>query len=657
MATPVRPPRRVSIPGRRPLVEPISSAGAPFHRSASFYVRVGALGVVAAAVLGVLVLRAWSLQVLQGPSFARLATEQAFRTVDLPGARGAIVDRQGRLLAGTTGRLVVTADRTALGTLDRHGNWSPSAKGLEELRKLARVAKVPTKALVTRIERDIARSPYAPAIVLPRPTRALAFYLSERAAAYPGFRVTALPARSYPQGGLGGEFLGLLGEVSLKELSGDYRYARAGEVVGQSGVEATYDRSLNGGFVRARLPVDSRGQIVGPLRVRSDGRALPTLKLTIDAKLQRAAERAIRHGIAIARSNGHLDAHAGAAIVMNPQTGALYALASYPDFNQVLAARDPAYLERLLHASPSQPPLLDRATQGLYPSGSTFKPIVAEAALSAGLITPGTYLPCTGSLQVGNIIFHNVEAGINASLNLQQALSISCDTWFYRLGVMFYYRQLQQGSLDIQNWARRLGLGHRTGLDLPGEAAGVVPTPAWLKRTFTAPWARIWYEGTSVNLSIGQGYLAITPLQLAVAYAALANGGAVVRPHVASALIGPDGGKRLRFPPVRRVNMPDLSTIRDALYSAAHDATGTSSAVFGNFPIPVAGKTGTAQTPGGSDHSWYASWAPASHPRVVVVVLIEHGGFGSEAAAPAARDIYSAFFGLNGKAGHAAASG
>jgi penicillin-binding protein 2 len=655
LATPVRPPRRVSLPRRRPLVEPISSAGAPFHRSGSFYLRVGALGVVAAAVLGILALRAWSLQVLQGPSYTRLATQQAYRTVDLPGARGAIVDRRGRLLAGTTGRLVVTADRTTLGRLDSRGNWSPSADGLAQLRKLARVAKVPTNALVARIVHDVARSPYAPAVVLPRPTRALAFYLSERSAAYPSFRVTALPARSYPQGGLGSEFLGLLGEVNPKQLAGDRGYARAGQLVGQSGVEAAYDRSLNGGFVRARLPVDSRGQIVGPLRLRSDGRPLPTLKLTIDAKLQRAAIRAIRHGIALAHANGHYDAHAGAAIVMNPKTGALYALASYPDFNQVLAAHDPAYLDRLLQASPDQPSLLDRATQGLYPSGSTFKPIVAEAALSAGLISPGTYLPCTGSLQVGNIVFHNVEAGIDAPLNLEQALSISCDTWFYRLGVQFYYRQLQ-GNLDIQNWARRLGLGHRTGIDVPGEAAGVVPTPAWLKRTFRAPWQRIWYEGTSVNLSIGQGYLAITPLQLAVAYSALANGGTVVRPHVARSLLGPEGGRQLRFPPVRHVNMPDLWAIRDGLYSAAHDPEGTSSSVFGDFPIPVAGKTGTAETPGGSDHSWYASWAPAGHPRVVVVVLIEHGGFGAEAAAPAARDIYSAFFGLNGKKRRAAAS-
>ncbi len=560
--------------------------------------------------------------------------------VDLPAPRGAIVDRHGRLLAGTSGRLVVTADRTALGTLDARGRWTPNTRGLRDLGLLARLAHVPRQTLVDRIEADVVRSPFAPAVVLPQPSRWLAFYLQERAAAFPALRVTALPVRSYPQGGLGAEFLGLLGEVSPQQLGrARYAHARAGEVVGQSGVEAWYDRVLNGGFRRARLRVDSRGAIVGPLRLGRSGQPLPTLRLTIDARLQRAAEQAIRDGIAFAHTAGHPDAAAGAAVVMDARTGALYALASYPGYNQLLAARDPHYLEQLLHASRAAPPLLNRATQGLYPTGSTFKPIVAEAALASGMITPSTSLACTGSLQVGNMVFHNVEPSINETMSLRQALSMSCDTWFYRLGVQFYYRQ-ERGALDMQRWAMRLGLGHTTGLDVPGEAAGVVPTPVWLRRTFSAPWARIWYEGTSVNLSIGQGYLAVTPLQLAVAYAALANGGRVVRPHVADAV----GFRKLSFAPRRHVRLRDVWAIRDGLYSAAHDPGGTSSSVFGSFAVPVAGKTGTAQAPFGSDHSWYASWAPAGHPRVVVVVLIEHGGFGVQAAAPAARELYSAFF-------------
>jgi penicillin-binding protein 2 len=587
----------------------------------------------------VLVLRAWSIQILHGPQYTSLATQQSFRTVDLIGPRGAIVDAKGRLLAGTTGRLVAVADVGALGSLDRHG-WTPSAAGYSALRQLSKVSHVPVRTLLLRIRRSVVRSPFAPAVVLPRPSGSLASYLTERASAFPGIKVTGEPSRSYPQGALGSEFLGLLGEVSQREL-GTRRYARAkpGEIVGQSGVEAVYDHLLNPGFLRARLRVDSLGRIAGPLEHVGLSRALPTLKLTIDARLQRAAVNAVKYGLSLAHGLGHSDAQAGAAVVMNPWTGAIYALASVPDYNQVAAANDPRYLNSLYANRSLNPPLLNQATQGLYPTGSTFKPIVAEAALSQGLITPYTPLLCSGSFTIGGFTFHNVEAGVYSTMDLPTALAESCDTWFYRLGDLFY---LQGGSraTGIQRWAHLLGLGRPTGLDVPGEAGGVVPTPAWLQKTYHQPW----YEGQTINLSIGQGYLAVTPLQLAVAYSTLVNGGTVVRPHVAGAVLRGESVQPLHFKPVRKLKLTDVWAIRQGLFEAAHTATGTSSAVFGNFPIPVAGKTGTAQAPVGSDHSWYASYAPAGHPKVVVVVLIAHGGFGAQAAAPAARQIYQAFF-------------
>jgi penicillin-binding protein 2 len=632
----------VRLPRTR--IQPLSTVRAPFFRSAHFFLRVGVLSMVALGVFAFLALRLWSLQVLHGAEYASTAQRQVVRTIDLPGTRAEIVDARGRPLATTDGRLVVAANVDALGRLDLHGRWHPSAAGVQTLGRLHRLTHVPLGTLLARIRKGVARSPFAHAVVVPRLSRPLAFFLDERAARYPGLYVEALPVRGYPQRALGSEFLGLLGEVSPDELhQRGYRRARAGELVGQSGVEATYDHLLNAGFRRARVRVNSIGRTVGPLRLLPSSRELPQLRLSIDTRLQIAAQRAIRDGINLAHKAGHADADAGAAVVMNPSTGALYALASYPDFNQSRAARSPRYLARLLQGRAPGHSLLDRATQGLYPTGSTFKPIVAEAALADGLITPYSILPCTGSLTVGNMVFHNVEPAINASLNLPQALEISCDTWFYRLGVLFYQRQ-QQGDAAMQRWARALGLGHPTGLDVPGEASGVVPTPAWLRRTFSQPWARIWYEGTSVNLSIGQGYLAVTPLQLAVAYSALANGGTVVRPHVADALVGAHGRRTLSFRPRAHLHLHDVWAIRQGLYEAAHAPGGTSTAIFGNFPVAVDGKTGTAQAPSGSDHSWYASWAPAVHPRVVVVVLIEHGGFGVEAAAPAARDIYRAFF-------------
>jgi penicillin-binding protein 2 len=584
-----------------------------------------------------LALRAWSIQILHGPSYSSRASRQAFRTVDLVGPRGPIVDAKGRLLASTTGHVVVVADANTLGAFDTHG-WHATGAGVAALRRFSKLTHLSVATMVERIRRSVVRSPFAPAVVVPRPANGLAFYLDERAAAYPGFKATFVPSRLYPQGSFGSEFLGLLGEVSQQELGWKrYRGASPGEVVGQSGVEATYDPLLNRGFLRARLRVDSLGRIAGPLRVPR-GKALPTLRLTIDAQLQRAAQKAVQDGLRFARTAGHHPT-GGSAVVINPWTGGIYALASEPTYNQVAAANDPAYNSRL-YTDPRHL-LVNRAIAGVYPTGSTFKPIVAEAALSAGIISPSTPMLCSGSFDLGGTIFHNVEAGVFETMTLPTALSQSCDTWFYRLGDRIYASDPSRQGMLIQDWARKFGLGSRTGVDLTGDEAGLVPTPSWFAKNMGFPWT----EGQTINLAIGQGALQVSPLQLAVAYSALANGGTVVRPHVADAVLRGQSVRRLRFKPVRKVKLVDLDAIRQGLYDAAH--FGTSASLFATFPVAVAGKTGTAEScQGCDDHSWYASWAPAGHPEVVVVVMIEHGGFGAEAAAPAAREIYQAFFHL-----------
>jgi penicillin-binding protein 2 len=635
--------RRVKLPRSLPdrsRPQPYSRADAPYFRSPGFFVRIGGLAVLVAVAIGVLVLRAWSIQILHGPQYTSIANSQSFRVVDLAAPRGEIVDAKGRPLAGTAGHVVVDADPGSLGTTGAHGIWTPSVAGTAQLRRFARLSGVGLPTLVADIRRSVLRSPFAPAVVVARPTGGLIDYLAERASSYPAFKWTGQPSRTYPQGALGAEFLGLLGEVSQNEL-GTKRYASAkpGQIVGQSGVEATYDSILSPGFLHAHLRVDSEGRIAGPLEY-AQGKMPPTLRLTIDARIQRAAEKAIRDGMALAQANGHSDATSAAAVVMNPRTGGIYALASYPTYNQVAAANDPTYRNALYHSTSPNPPLLNLATQGLYPTGSTFKPIVAEAALTQGLITPETNLLCSGSFTLGNFTFHNVEAGVDSYMPRTTALAESCDTWFYRLGNLFYLHEPGGRDLGMQTWAHMLGLGQPTGVDLTGEMGGVVPTPSWLKRTQHIPW----YEGQTINLAIGQGFLAVTPLQLAVAYSALANGGTVVRPHVADAVIDGQSVKPLTFKPVRHLHMTDLATIQQGLYDAANSPTGTSASVFSGFPVPIAGKTGTAQAPTGSDHSWYASWAPATNPKVVVVVLIVHGGFGAEAAAPAAKEIYQAFF-------------
>ena len=632
---------RGGLPRGRRLPQPYSRADAPYFRSPGFYLRIGGLAIVVAGGLALLLLRAWSIQVLHGKQYAKAARVQAYRTVNVLGARGAIVDDHGRLIAGTTGHVVVDADAASLGSRDAHGRWSPSPAGLRELGRLALLARTRRGLLVARIQHDVLQSPFAPAAVLPHPSLALTSYLQERSRLYPGFKVEADGTRSYPQGAFGSEFLGLLGQIDPQQLkSGAYKKAQPGEIVGQSGVEAAYDSILNDGFVQAKIPVDSLGRIAGPLHVPRQKQP-PTLQLSIDGRLQRAAQNALVYGMAQARLNGHAPSGAS-AVAINPWTGAIKAIVSYPTFNQKLAANNSRYYSRILHEQYTTPGL-NRAISGVYPTGSTFKPIISEAALSAGIITPYTPQACTGSFTLGNHTFFNVERGANETMTLPTALEQSCDTWFYRLGARVWAANPSARGTLIQNWASKLGLGAQPPIDLTGAFAGYLPRPRSFQKRFGFPWT----EGQTVNLAIGQGALEVSPLQLAVAYSALINGGKVVRPHVGEAVIRNGVRHRLRFKPVRKVKLsPYTWAIRQGLYEAANNSGGTSASVFSGFHPPIAGKTGTAETCGPScpDHSWYASWAPYNHPKLVVVVMIERGGFGAEAAAPAAKRIYQAYF-------------
>jgi penicillin-binding protein 2 len=639
------PRRRLKLPrnlpgGRQP--QPYSRADAPYFRSPGFYVRVGGLAVIVAAGLSLLLLRAWSLQVLHGRQYVKATHTQAFRTVDLFGTRGAIVDANKHLLVGTTGHPVIDADAASLGSRDAHGRWHPSRAGAQALHRLSRLTGTPTSLLLSRLRSSVLHSPFAPAVVVRNPSTALTSYLQERSKKFPAFKVGVEDVRSYTQGAFGSEFLGLLNQISGPELkSGHYKNAKPGEIVGTSGVEAYYDSLLNKGFVQAKIPVDSMGRIAGPLRVPPQKQP-PTLQLSIDTRLQKAAQNALLYGMEQSRLNGHAPTGAS-AVAIDPWTGAIKAIVSYPTFDQKQAADKPSYLARLYKETQTVP-LLNRAISGAYPTGSTFKPIIAEAALSAGIITPSTPLACTGVFYLGNFPFHNVDPGVNATMTLPTALEESCDTWFYRLGNLVYQHDPRAQGTLIQNWASRLGLGREPAVDLTGATSGYLPRPG---KTFDKVNGSPWTEGQTINLAIGQGRLQVSPLQLAVAYSALVNGGKIVRPHVGEAVIRDGIRHPLAVKPVRKLRLsPYTWAIREGLYMAANDPGGTSQPVFAGFPIKVAGKTGTAEPDPVS--SWYASWAPYNSPKLVVVANVEHGGFGVQAAAPIAKKIYEAYFHLKG---------
>jgi penicillin-binding protein 2 len=346
---------------------------------------------------------------------------------------------------------------------------------------------------------------------------------------------------------------------------------------------------------------------------------------------------------------------------MDPRNGQVLGLGSYPTFDPTIFTKAslPKAEYKRLTSNKDDAPITDRAIQGAYPTGSTFKPVTATAALEQGLITPDEVVQDNGVLKVDVLEFKNAGDKIFGPIDMREALKVSSDVYFYKLGL----EAEDEGGEVIQTWARRLGMGEATGIDLPGETAGLVPTPAWRDALFARakdpespggekviPFKetdRPWLAGDGINLSVGQGDLQANPLQLAVAYSTIANGGDVVRPHVAESVEDPSGQvvQEIDPGPRRHVDIDPQyrQTIMEGLHAAAMEPGGTSYKVFGNWKPEVAGKTGTAEgDPDEADQSWYIGMAPYPNPRVVVAVTIERGGFGADAAAPAASQIMAA---------------
>jgi penicillin-binding protein 2 len=405
-------------------------------------------------------------------------------------------------------------------------------------------------------------------------------------------------------------------------------------MVGQDGVEYEYDEVLRGRAGATRIQVDSLGRPTpgGQLKVVE-----PTpgdnLRLTIDTGLQEAGDAALAgRGLP------------GAYVAMDVRSGAILAMGSNPTFDpEVLTPPITQSQVDELYRDPVLSPLTNRAIAGAYPTGSTYKPITSVAALASGNVTPTEAIVDDGAFTLGGITFQNAGGAAYGTLSMQRALEVSSDVFYYTLG------DRMNGSSALQDWSHKLGIGRETGIDLPGEQPGLLPTPAWRNQLYREGLTeRPWSGGDNVNLAVGQGDLQADPLQMAVAYATIANGGEVPRPHVAMQVedaagrvlreIDPAPARQVRIDPEWR------ETILAGLHDAAQSGGGTSYSVFGGFPVPVAGKTGTAERPGHADQSWYVVLAPYPDPEIVVAVTFEEGGFGVDSAAPAALQILSARF-------------
>ena len=593
--------------------------------------RVAILGSVALATFGLIFFRLWYLQVLSGDKYRAEANDNRVREIKVQAPRGEIVDREGRVLVD---------NRTGLAVKVTPDKLPKDAGTRRELyRRLGRLLEVSGRRVDRRVREQLKAEPFSTATVKQDVPLPVVQYVLEHQEDFPGVTVERVFLRSYPHRQIGAHLFGTVGEVTKEQLEDErYRGVALGDRVGQSGIEYSYDRFLRGENGASRVQVDALGTLQGELSVKApkQGRQL---RLSVDLDVQRTAQQALGGAKA-------------AFVVMDVRNGEVRALGSSPSFDPNIFAKviKPADYRRL-SAKENGEPLANRAIQGLYPTGSTFKLITATAALQGGLIGPDTVQFDGGSLKVGGVTFQNAGGAAHGALALRRALTVSSDVFFYRLGLE------ANGAGDghlIQRWARRLGLGHRTGIDLPGEAPGLIPTPEWRNRLFRKKLTdRPWTVGDNINLSVGQGDVQAHPLQMAVAYAALANGGRVVEPRLGARIEDASGRvlQELEAPGGRRLKLASAhrQAIMEGLRGAASAPGGTSTPVFRGFPIPVAGKTGTAEKGAGrADQSWYVALAPFPSPRYVVAVTFEQGGFGAETAAPAARRILASLFDVRG---------
>ncbi len=626
--------------------------------------RVTVLSVVVLVVFAALFLRLWALQVLAGTKYVDQAQANSYRTLRVLAPRGPILDRNGRVVV-----LNHPAQAVQLWPNDLPKVYN---ERYAELRRLARVTGTPLYEIAAAIKRrggDLV----TPVVVRDAASNAMVTYLAEHQDEFPGVIVRRTYIRQYPYHSLAAQLLGYVGEISSSQLGSDAKLGYvAGDEIGQAGVEATYDTYLRGVAGSQRLHVDSHGRPQGSVVPTVVAKPGHRLRLTLDLHLQQAAEKALQSGIQLARNNGQWAAGGGAIVALDPNDGSVLALASSPTYQpSVFAGRVSAraLADQGLTANTAAKenyPSLDRALVGTYPPGSVFKPVTALAAMQEHKISPYAYLPCTGSYAskydkaAKPHQFHNWDPNVNQQMDMLTALAYSCDTYFYQLGDLFY--NPTSSKQPLQQWARAFGFGSTTGSDLGPEATGLVPTIGWRQRTYTRTtdpccWQvdSLWKPGDSIQLAIGQKDLLVTPLQMARFYALIANGGKLVTPHILMDVENTNGiPVPVGAPPAPKqvgVDQAALQVVRQGLWEGTHLSFGTSYGVFGKFPVSIAGKTGTAEKVvtlpgyrGLQNQSWWCGYGPTNDAKIVVCVVIENGGHGGTAAAPAAMQVFAKFF-------------
>ncbi|HEX5224206.1 MAG TPA: penicillin-binding transpeptidase domain-containing protein [Solirubrobacteraceae bacterium] len=692
-------------------------------------VRVALLGGIAMVFFALIFFRLWYLQVLTGEQYVHQADVNHTRDLPIAAPRGEIFDREGRSIvtskttnavqivpgllpagiyeqaAGYQKRLAAAEDaRAAAGvrlaeyerSLERVPH--PSAAQRAEHRSLERAAAAPRVAVpplprsATRLRALFARlgrviglrprtidervvqgmtaTPYAHVTVKTDAGTGALTVLGERANEFPGVAQEPVSIRQYPFGELAAQVIGHVDEINGPELKlKAFRGVKAGTVVGQEGLEYYYDGYLRGRPGVQRIEVNAAGEPVASRLAPTLPQAGHSLKLTLDLGLQREAEKAMREGKANAQGQGK-PANGGAFVAMDPRDGQILAIGSQPGFdpNRFAKPLTPAEYAALVGTGASAGPLDDKAENGAYPTGSTFKPITAMAALENGVISPGEGLGAGQCITVSTQEFCNAGHADYGPVGLVQALKVSSDTYFFEVGE----RAFSHGTV-IQREAEKLGIGRHTGVDLPSEFGGVVPGPRWRVEQnklelecehrrhvsncgIVLEPERVWSVGDNMHLAVGQGELLTDPLQMAVAYSTLANAyihggvGTVVTPHLGMEIDESNGSLRqtLSFPSHKvHLDPEDVNLVMEGIHEAASQPGGTSADVWAGWnqtQDPVFGKTGTAQHYEKEDQSWYMCYIGDPKRPLVLAVTVEQGGFGAETAAPIARLIASQYY-------------
>jgi penicillin-binding protein 2 len=583
------------------------------------------------SIFVVLLLRIWFLQIIRGETYRDLSENNRIRLEDIAPTRGIIYDRHGRILVDNRPAFNLAIVRADVADLP------------QTLDKLSRYVKVEQNQLEEKVESAPKGAPFRPIMLNRDMNRDQVAAVETHRFNLPGVTVQIEPRRSYERPSFAAHLIGYLGEIGEAQLKKKQNQGyKLGDYLGRYGVEMEWEKELKGQRGGRQVEADAAGR---QLQILHEIPSQPghNLVLTLDTQLQLEAERA-------------LEGKAGAIVVMDPNVGDILAMASSPAFdqNQFVRGLTPSEWQAIL--DDPQHPLENKAIQGQYPMGSTFKPVVVAAALAEGVIDPETKLTCNGEYRLGNHVYRCWKKRGHGEIALYQAVVQSCDIYFYQLGQRL-------GVERMADYARRFRLGSRTLVRLNNEAGGLVPTARWKLRRFGIPWQK----GEDLVTAIGQGFLLATPIQMCVFYGAIANGGVFVKPRVVLRVEDADGGVVKKVQP-QAVGKLDLSPstitfLQRALEGVVQEPNGTGRAglLRGRLRgLRVAGKTGTAQVirvPEDDekenesevpykfrDHAWFVAYAPAEAPEIVVAVLVEHGGHGGSAAAPLARQVMEAYF-------------